>query len=80
VLIQTLKDRQQKLKANNTEFARRLGISRPLWVAVQAGRRAVGVELLRGVVNVFPDLDDEVLAFLRQRNDREKEGEGDDVE
>jgi len=70
-----LKNRQQELQASNAEFACRLGISRPLWIAVRVGRRAVGMGLLSGVVNAFPDLDDEVLVFLRQRNDRAGQGE-----
>ena len=65
MLTETLKKRQQKLQLDNAAFARRLGVSRAMWSSVKADRRAPGVHLLRGVTRAFPDLDAEVLAFLR---------------
>lgn len=56
---------QNKLKLNNSEFARLLGISRPLWVMTKSGKRQINVSLLRGVAKTFPNLDMQILTFLR---------------
>ena len=66
MLIELLQARQRELGLSDGAFARRLGVSRSLWIAVRSGRRAVGLNLLRGVVRAFPDLDDEVLDYLRE--------------
>ena len=63
--IKVLCARQSELKLHDGEFAARIGISRPLWVQVRSGSKAVGLQLLQGVARAFPDLDDQVLAFLR---------------
>ncbi len=65
MLIERLITRQRELGLTDGEFARRLGISRTLWWAIRTGQRAMGLRSLRGIVRAFPDLDDEVLAFLR---------------
>ena len=56
---------QTNLKMNNSEFARFLGISRPLWVMTKSGKRQINVSLLRGVAKTFPSLDKQILTFLR---------------
>ena len=77
MLIELLQARQRELGLSDGAFARRLGVSRSLWIAVQSGQRAVGLRLLRGVVRAFPDLDDDVLAFLRERGRHPKQDAGD---
>ncbi|RLC62430.1 MAG: hypothetical protein DRI48_09555 [Chloroflexi bacterium] len=69
-MIEALIARQRELKLSDGEFARRLGVSRTLWVAVRTRKRAVGMRLLRGTIQAFPDLERDVLAFLRQPEER----------
>ena len=69
-LIQSLADRQHELGLNNIEFAARLGISRQLWEMTKTGKRNVGVTLLGGIVRAFPELNDQVLAYLEMRATR----------
>ena len=64
-LVEMLAARQQELKQPDGAFSRKLGICRTMWVATRSGKRQVGLALLRGVARAFPDLDGEVLAFLR---------------
>jgi len=70
MLAETLEQRQQELGLSDGQFAQRLGISRPLWVATRTGQRAVALQLLRGVARAFPDLDAEILRFLREGKER----------
>jgi predicted transcriptional regulator len=65
MLTESLKAKQRELELSDGAFARRLGVSRPLWVAIRSGQRPVGLSLLRGVVRAFPDLEAEVLSFLQ---------------
>ena len=65
MLVTKLTERQAELNLSNADFARLLGISRPLWTSVKSGQRKVGVQLLRGVARAFPDLNDVLLRFLR---------------
>ena len=67
-LITSLAKHQKKLGLNNTEFARLLGISRQLWEMIKRGKRNIGVSLLRGVAQAFPELDGQILDFLRSRS------------
>ncbi len=64
-LVSQLADRQDELGLNDTDFAQQLEISRPLWWMTRSGDRRINVMLLSGVAKAFPDLDDNVLAFLR---------------
>ena len=64
-LIKILINRQLEQDLTNTAFAKKLGVSRTLWVMTRNGRRNVNITLLRAVAREFPELDDEILAFLR---------------
>jgi transcriptional regulator with XRE-family HTH domain len=64
MLIEELEAKRKELGLSDAAFARRLGVSRPLWVAVREGKRSVGMTLLRGAAREFPDLDGAVLAHL----------------
>ena len=64
-LVKLLVNRQQEMKQPDGAFSRQLGICRTMWVATRFGKRQVGFSLLRGVTRAYPDLDGEVLAFLR---------------
>jgi transcriptional regulator with XRE-family HTH domain len=65
VLIEELEAKRKELSLSDAAFARRLGVSRPLWIAVRERKRSVGMTLLRGAAREFPDLDGALLAHLR---------------
>ena len=64
-LITHLQKLQQEMQASDSKFARLLGVSRPLWSMIRRGQRPVYMALLRGVVRSFPEMDKEVIEFLR---------------
>lgn len=64
-LIEALLERQRKQGESDESFGRRLGMSRTLWNAVRHGRRRLTVEHLGKVLQTHPDLEDEVLQYLR---------------
>jgi transcriptional regulator with XRE-family HTH domain len=65
MLIDLLETKRKELNLSDAAFARRLGVSRPLWIATREGKRSVGMTLLQGTARAFPDLDGAVLAHLR---------------
>lgn len=64
-IIMLLIRRQKELNLNNTEFAHLLGISRQLWEMTKKGSRNISTSLLSGVAGSFPDMDNQILEFLR---------------
>lgn len=65
MLIESLIEKQQAEHLSNTEFARRLGVSRALWDLVRTGKRGFGERMLSGIVHAYPELTPELLLFLR---------------
>lgn len=61
---------QQSLGMSEREFAKKLGISHGLWNQTKNGKARVNDTLLRGAMQAFPDLEEDVikyrLAQLRQ--------------
>jgi len=49
----------------DSKFAQRLQVSRSLWVQVTKGTKGIGRTLLTGIINAFPELEPEILEFLR---------------
>lgn len=47
------------------KFAQRLKVSRSLWLQVKKGTKGIGRTLLTGIINAFPELEPDVLEFLR---------------
>lgn len=64
-LIEALLERQRKQGESDESFGRRLGMSRTLWNAVRHGRWRLTVERLGKVLQTHPELEDEVLQYLR---------------
>lgn len=56
-------------KESNSRFARRLNVARTLWSQIRNGQRQVGLLLLIGTVQRFPDLEPDVIDFLRNGNE-----------
>ena len=52
---------------SDREFAMRLGISRQLWQMTRRGQRRIGESLLLAIPVTFPELQAELLMFLREK-------------
>jgi hypothetical protein len=63
-LIQAVMTKQYELGETDLEFSRRLGISRQAWQLVRTERGRPGHRTLKGIVQAFPDLQFEILAYL----------------
>jgi len=65
-LLEKLIQKQNDLRLNDAQFARKLGIvSRQLWQFTKTGKREVGFTLLRAVLRTYPDLTSDVIEYLR---------------
>ena len=61
-----LKEKQTELGIEKQEeFARLLGISHSYLSLLYSGKRQPGRKILVAVVQCFPDLEDEAIAYLR---------------
>lgn len=67
-IVKNLQTRQAELKLIDARFAELLGISRPLWWMTRNGQREVNISLLRGVARAFPEMHDQIVAFLQSGN------------
>jgi hypothetical protein len=65
-ILNNLKQRQGNL--SDTAFAKNLGLSRTLWRQIKVGERKVSITLLRALTRTYPELDQEILAFLKDSN------------
>lgn len=54
------------------KVARKLGISRSTWHLAIAGDGPIGITVLRAILRTYPELTDNVVAYLRD-GDRENE-------
>lgn len=55
---------------STTELARVLGMSRSGVTSILAGKREFGLRALRGVARAFPELDSEILDYLKNGHDQ----------
>lgn len=67
-LIEKIIEKQKEKQLTNAQFARLVGISESMWRSVRSGERQVGNKTLNGVLVTFPELDKEILAFIRHKN------------
>ncbi len=56
-------------KLSDAEFAKKLGLSRPMWTLTKSGKRNIGPTLTSGLVRVYPDLIPDVLAYWQNNNE-----------
>jgi len=63
-LVSTLKERASALNLSVTELAKTLGISRSYAYMLLNGEREFGLQTLRSILRVFPELKPEVDAYL----------------
>lgn len=64
-LIAIIEERKRSLGWTDEKLAQALGISRPLWSQIRSGKRRVTLYVVRGILHVFPDLESQILAFLK---------------
>lgn len=76
-MLQKLIIRQQALKMNDTEFARLLNCSRPLWSLIRRGKQPIGHKVLRGVMQnpQLADLTIDAMKYLQEGNHEEAKDE-----
>lgn len=46
-------------------FAKRLGITRPLWQLTRTGRLQIGITLLKAIARTYPDIHQDIINFLK---------------
>ncbi len=63
-LIQALCEQQIKLGLTQEQFAEKLGINRSTWNWVREGINQPGLRVLAGVAKSFPELKNELIAYL----------------
>lgn len=67
-LLKKLTRLQKKHRLSDQVFANRLKIARSSWTLTRLGNQGVGISLLAGVATAFPEMEQDILAFLRGRN------------
>lgn len=65
-LIHSIRGKQGTV--SDVKFSRLLGIPRTVWVQAKNGTRPPGITLLRAILRTYPDLTDDVIAYLRDGN------------
>ena len=65
LFAQALEGKRVAVGLKRAEFAKELNVSPTFLTLIETGRREPGVKLLRSVVNKYPDMQAEVLAYLR---------------
>jgi transcriptional regulator with XRE-family HTH domain len=63
-LIETAQSKQKALNLNESQFCRRLGISRIYWKQIKNGERQPGAKFLKGLTQAFPELTLPILEYL----------------
>lgn len=64
-LLEALKQKQVEAGLSDVGFARSLGVSRSLWYFTRRGEMGIGEKVLHGTLWAYPDLNREVLQWLR---------------
>lgn len=65
-LIEAIEERKRALGWTDEALARALGVSRPLWSQIRSGKRRLTLDVVCGILRAFPDLEEQVLAFLKE--------------
>jgi len=68
-LVAALIRKQKDLCLSESDFARKLGISRPMWYQIKRGKRQPQLEILKKISNVFPDLQILVFSIMTEKVD-----------
>lgn len=63
-LIERLQSIQDNLGLNDSQLARKLGIERSYWSQMKNGHRELGRRALRRILRQWPELREDVLAYI----------------
>lgn len=64
-LLKAVEKKQKEGQFNDSAFARKLGIARPIWIEAKTKKRPIGMTLLKAITRTFPDLSGEIIEFLK---------------
>jgi len=64
-LLTALLERQAHCGLSDYGFAQALGVSRQLWQSIRTGKRAIRDGIIPGILRTYPDLTDDVVAYLK---------------
>lgn len=64
-LVKALSKKQEMLGLTHEQFADLLGVNRSTWDWVRKGVNNPGLRMLAGISKNFPDLQEEMVAFLK---------------
>ena len=65
-LISQLIQKRQETGETQEQFAARIGIAQQMWSFVESGQRGLGTETLAKILNVWPDMEVDVLNYIRE--------------
>ena len=64
-LVKALETIQRKEGMTDVEFARLLAIHPSAWSYITRGERGIGIDILRNIVNSFPELEPLAIAYIK---------------
>ena len=62
-LLSKLKLQQRDL--SDYKFARKLGVTRPLWQATRTERVSINLTLLKAIARTYPDMHPDIIKYLK---------------
>ena len=69
-LLAKLISRQRQARFTDQCFAGKLGIARSLWTETRNGTRPIGLALLKGAYNLYPELGCDILLFIKDGREK----------
>ena len=72
-LVKALEAIQRKEKLNDGEFAQLLAITPAAWSYITRGERGIGIDILRNIVNSFPEVEPLAIAYIRSDGSNKNE-------
>lgn len=64
-LIDILRERQERAGLSEQDFAELLGVGKATWILIRQRNTKPGLKFIAAVIRKFPDLEDLVVAFLK---------------
>ena len=65
MLEEKVKELQTLEGLSDYRFAEKIGVSHQLWQMTRTGKREIGLVILKAITRAYPELDRDVLLFLR---------------
>ena len=67
-LTELLKTKQVAENLTGAAMALKLGVSEAMWSYIASGQRRIGLETLQGIVRTWPELNLQVIEYIRNGN------------